>query len=452
MNETEVCDVFSEAGTIECLRLCRCATTRRRLGYGYIGYNRREDAERAIAMLDSTELTPGQPCRVRWCQGDPNARDSGFSSVIVKNLPTTVDETRFYDEFSRFGNIASCKVCVDAEGKSVGHGFVHFETKQIANKAVEAAKNGELIIDHARVLVRINTPTKHGITDKLVRVYVKNLPPSWDKAKLDEYFSQFGTITSCVVAYDQATKESRGFGFVHFATHEEATAAIEGATGHIIGEGAAATTLYACHALKRAERELWMQWQYEQARLAELLDLASCIVYLRRLPEKMTLEWLCDIFGKFGTITYALYSYVFYETRDEAAKAVAEMNGTMIDGKPIWAVIRHTSDHGAEMLSRVQKALHVGFPLSQHNDFKELFTYPTKMQKHFLTKALYPLVKKALPENSDKAHKITDMLLEMPSPEVLDVIMSEEELRSKVNDALAALTDTSDDAHAFGTV
>ena len=50
----------------------------------------------------------------------------------------------FYDTFSLFGNILSCKVATDENGKSKGYGYVHYETGVSANMAI-AKVDGMLI-------------------------------------------------------------------------------------------------------------------------------------------------------------------------------------------------------------------------------------------------------------------------------------------------------------------
>ena len=47
-----------------------------------------------------------------------------------------------------------------------------------------------------------------------MKLYVGNLPWSVDNSKLEELFSDFGTLVSANVITDRATNRSRGFGFV----------------------------------------------------------------------------------------------------------------------------------------------------------------------------------------------------------------------------------------------
>lgn len=56
-------------------------------------------------------------------------------------------------------------------------------------------------------------------------MYVKNLEDSVDEEKLKEYFEPYGAITSVKVMTD-AKGHSRGFGFVCYASSEEAARAL----------------------------------------------------------------------------------------------------------------------------------------------------------------------------------------------------------------------------------
>ena len=63
------------------------------------------------------------------------------------------------------------------------------------------------------------------------KLYVGNLSYGIEAGDLQEMFQQYGTVESAVVITDRQTGRSKGFGFVEFATDEEAAAAIEGLNG-----------------------------------------------------------------------------------------------------------------------------------------------------------------------------------------------------------------------------
>lgn len=66
------------------------------------------------------------------------------------------------------------------------------------------------------------------------RLYVGNLPFSLDRDSLRELFAAHGTVTDVHVASDRETGKSRGFGFVSFASADEANAAVAALNGHSV--------------------------------------------------------------------------------------------------------------------------------------------------------------------------------------------------------------------------
>lgn len=63
------------------------------------------------------------------------------------------------------------------------------------------------------------------------KLFVGNLPYTVDDGALREAFAEFGEVVSASVIKDRETQRPRGFGFVEFATEEEAKAAIGGLDG-----------------------------------------------------------------------------------------------------------------------------------------------------------------------------------------------------------------------------
>lgn len=56
------------------------------------------------------------------------------------------EKQALHDTFAAFGNVLSCKVAVDEQGRSKGYGFVHYETSEAAETAIKAV-NGMLLND-----------------------------------------------------------------------------------------------------------------------------------------------------------------------------------------------------------------------------------------------------------------------------------------------------------------
>uniref|UniRef100_A0A4W4E0L4 RRM domain-containing protein n=1 Tax=Electrophorus electricus TaxID=8005 RepID=A0A4W4E0L4_ELEEL len=91
-----------------------------------------------------------------------------------------------------------------------------------------------------------------------VNLYVKNLDDSLDDERLRKEFSLFGTITSAKVMTEGG--RSKGFGFVCFSSPEEATEAMKGMNGCIVGT----KLLYVALAQRKEERQAHLTHQYMQ--------------------------------------------------------------------------------------------------------------------------------------------------------------------------------------------
>ena len=140
----------------------------------------------------------GRPCRIMWCQRDPSLRKTGAGNVFVKNLDASIDNKALCDTFSLFGNILSCKVVVDKEGKSLGYGFVHYETLEAAQEAIRKI-NGMLISGKPVFVGHFLRRNERADSSKWTNVYVKNVPEAMGDEAFQAMFTAHGTVTSCLL-------------------------------------------------------------------------------------------------------------------------------------------------------------------------------------------------------------------------------------------------------------
>ena len=136
VTEAMLYEVFNAVGPVASIRVCRDSVTRKSLGYAYVNYHNVADAERALDTLNYSQIK-GRSCRIMWSHRDPAMRKAGQGNIFVKNLDSNIDNKALYDTFSLFGNILSCKVACESDGKSKGYGFVHFEAEDSAKQAIE---------------------------------------------------------------------------------------------------------------------------------------------------------------------------------------------------------------------------------------------------------------------------------------------------------------------------
>src|SRR4029450_9736453 len=66
------------------------------------------------------------------------------------------------------------------------------------------------------------------------KLFVGNLPYSVTSERLQEAFSQFGTVTSSKVIVDRETGRSRGFAFLEMETDDQGAAAMQGMNGALL--------------------------------------------------------------------------------------------------------------------------------------------------------------------------------------------------------------------------
>ncbi|KAH8739105.1 poly(a)-binding protein fabm [Cryptosporidium ryanae] len=223
VTETMLYEIFNTVAVVSSVRICRDALTRRSLGYAYVNYNSVADAERALDTLNFTCIR-GRPCRIMWCLRDPASRRNNDGNVFVKNLDKTIDNKTLFDTFSLFGNIMSCKIATDVEGKSLGYGFIHFEHADSAKEAISRL-NGAVLGDSPIYVGKFQKKAERfSEKDKtFTNVYVKHIPKTWTEELLYKIFGEYGKISSLVL---QTDSKGRPFGFVNFEDPDSAKAAV----------------------------------------------------------------------------------------------------------------------------------------------------------------------------------------------------------------------------------
>ncbi|KAG1194848.1 hypothetical protein G6F70_008685 [Rhizopus microsporus] len=364
VTEAMLFEMFNMIGPVSSIRVCRDAVTRRSLGYAYVNYHRISDAEKAIEALNYSSIK-GRSCRIMWSQRDPALRKTNAGNIFIKNLDPTIDHKALHDTFSAFGNILSCKIALDEEGRSKGYGFVHYESQEFAEKAI-ANVNGMLLNDR-KVYVGFYIPKKErqskveGFRAQFTNVYVKNIPLDVSDEELRELFGKYGAITSCLITKDNIGV-SRGFGFVNFEKHEDAQRAVD----ELHGNDFHGQNLYVSRAQKKSEREEELRRQYEDAKMEKLNKYQGVNLYVKNLDDDVDDDQLREIFSVYGVITSAKimrsetnesrgFGFVCFTSPEEATRAVTEINGRIIGTKPIYvAIAQRKEDRRSQMAQLFQ--------------------------------------------------------------------------------------------------
>jgi polyadenylate-binding protein len=427
--EAMLYEKFSQAGPVLSIRVCRDMITRRSLGYAYVNFQQPADAERAIDTMNFDEIK-GKPIRIMWSQRDPALRKSGVGNIFIKNLDKTIDNKQLYDTFSAFGNILSCKVCVNkvqtadnefAQPESKGYGFVHFETEEAANKAVEKV-NGKLLKEKKVFVGRFKSRNErireYGDRAKqFTNVFLKNIPQDWDETKIKEIASEFGNTLSISIQ-TSAIKDTdegapRQFGFVSFENHEDAEKCVNELNGKEFGD----RKLYCGRAQKKAERQAELKNKFEKLKQERIQRYQGVNLYVKNLDDSITDDILREHFSQFGTITSAKvqmmtdsemeknkkdadgkeivsrskgFGFVCFSSPEEATKAVTEMNGRILVAKPLYvALAQRKEDRKAHLQQQYMQRVTTGIRMQafQSNQPQYVAQYmPQMAQPHFMAR------------------------------------------------------------------
>lgn len=352
VTEGTLFELFNRVGPVASIRVCRDAVTRRSLGYAYVNFHNVQDAERALDTMNFTEIRD-RPCRIMWSQRDPSLRKSGLGNVFVKHLPPSVDNKGLFDTFSVFGNILSCKVATDADGNSKGYGYVHYETDEAAKDAI--SKFNGCFIDEHEVFVGPFVRRQERVSQtKWTNLYVKPLPAAYDETKVADLFSPFGAIASISISRD-AEGKSKGFGFVNFAEHESADAALKEMANKSIEDVDGPFESYVNRAQKKIERSREIKQKLDAMQLEIVSKYQGLNLYVKNIDDTVADAAFSEAFAKAGTITSARimrdadgtskgFGFVCYATPEEATRAVQEMNGKMLAAKPLFVTLHQRKE------------------------------------------------------------------------------------------------------------
>jgi splicing factor 3B subunit 4 len=158
VSEELLWELFVQCGPVVHVHIPKDKVSGRHSGFGFVEMRTIEDAEYAMAVMQTVRLF-GKPIRINrsapsassvsnaagTLTGVRAAGDVG-ANLFVGNLASDVDEQTLFDAFSAFGRlIAAPKVMRDSEtGAHKGFGFVSFDNFASSDGAIEAL-NGQFL-------------------------------------------------------------------------------------------------------------------------------------------------------------------------------------------------------------------------------------------------------------------------------------------------------------------
>ncbi|XP_032083504.1 polyadenylate-binding protein 4 isoform X3 [Thamnophis elegans] len=213
-----------------------------------------------------------------------------------------------------------------------------------------------------------------GSSYPMASLYVGDLHPEVTEALLYEKFSPAGPVLSIRVCRDMITRrslgyayvnfqqpgdgktlsvkvmtdpagKSKGFGFVSFEKHEEASKAVE----EMNGKDFNGKIVFVGRAQKKVERQAELKRRFEQLKQERISRYQGVNLYIKNLDDTIDDEKLRKEFSPFGSITSAKvmledgrskgFGFVCFSSPEEATKAVTEMNGRIVGSKPLYVAL-----------------------------------------------------------------------------------------------------------------
>ncbi|KAK6618516.1 ELAV-like protein 3 [Polyplax serrata] len=287
MTQEEIRSLFSSIGEVESCKLIRDKVTGQSLGYGFVNYQRPEDAEKAINTLNGLRL---QNKTIKVSFARPSSESIKGANLYVSGLPKNMTQQDLESLFSPYGRIITSRILcdnitgMDVIGLSKGVGFIRFDQRMEAERAISElngsipknstdpitvkfannpSNNNKAIPPLAAYLApqaarRFAGPIHHPTGrfrysplagDLLANsmlpgnamngsgwcIFVYNLAPETEENVLWQLFGPFGAVQSVKVIRDLQTNKCKGFGFVTMTNYDEAVVAIQSLNGYTLG-------------------------------------------------------------------------------------------------------------------------------------------------------------------------------------------------------------------------
>ncbi|XP_037918118.1 ELAV-like protein 2 isoform X4 [Hermetia illucens] len=290
MTQEEMRSLFASIGELESCKLVRDKVTvlpasltalnpalqqGQSLGYGFVNYQRAEDAEKAIQTLNGLRL---QNKIIKVSFARPSSESIKGANLYVSGLPKNLSQPDLEAMFAAYGRIITSRIlCDNMSGLSKGVGFIRFDQRVEAERAIQDL-NGKVpkgCTDPITVKFANNPSsnskalpplaaylTPQAATRSLLSsrysplagdllansilpgsamtgsgwcIFVYNLAPETEENVLWQLFGPFGAVQCVKVIRDLQTNKCKGFGFVTMTNYDEAVVAIQSLNGYTLG-------------------------------------------------------------------------------------------------------------------------------------------------------------------------------------------------------------------------
>lgn len=222
--EDELLPIFERFGEIWDLRLMINPVSLKSRGYAFIKFKETKAAKKAVREMENYEIRPGKQLSVTLCK--PKVR------LFVGNIPKVKAKEELMAEFSRRTE-GLVDVIVynspDEKKKNRGFCFLEYMSHKHAYLAKKKLSTTSVKFWGCDIIVDWADPMEEPDDETMAKVkvlYVRNLTHAVTQEKLRQLFSQFGSI--------ERVKKIKDYAFIHFATREGATRALNALNGKLV--------------------------------------------------------------------------------------------------------------------------------------------------------------------------------------------------------------------------
>eukprot|EP00917_Polyrhabdina_sp_WS-2016_P022620 GHVP01049067.1.p1 GENE.GHVP01049067.1~~GHVP01049067.1.p1 ORF type:complete len:600 (+),score=89.70 GHVP01049067.1:78-1877(+) len=470
-------DTFSVFGNI---LSCKVATgpDGKSQGYGFIHFESDEAAKAAITQVNGMKIGQKEvfvgPFVRKEERGSSHSR---FTNIYIKNFPSTWDEETLKKILDPFGKVTSMALRVDRRERGAApFAFANFESFDDAQRAVDELNDkyvaGSGLVESAEEALKIPATQEEGEAEEeipmklyvsrhmtkheravmfkrqqaalttpgslrgkepAVNLYIKNLADEVDDIALRAAFEEFGPVVSAKVMRNQKN-QSRGFGFVSFENKDSAPKAVTEMHLKMFHN----KPLYVGLAEKREQRfhRLSQRYRIPPLRPNSMMGLQAPNVQFSGGNQSLVYQQ--------GPVMASSQNrgsgYIGYQNNqmNNQWRGPSQRPQYRSSGAPAVPMFPMGPGGPAQQRRGPRNRYVGGEPPREAEIESSVSPSPqaVQLQKQSIGEKLFPKIQRYQPQ---LAGKITGMMLEMETTELVQLLESDTMLKAKVDEALRVL-------------
>ena len=313
-------------------------------------FKNNESADKCRKEMNLKKLW-NKSVRIMWEESNTSLRYNIKNNIFIKGIPKTTTPREVYEYFMQFGDIFSCKVPEDEQGKHKGYGYITYYSNEDAEKALKETKGKKIFdslnveIEHfqkknERMINNNNENNNH-------KIFINNLPEKYTIAELNSLCKEYGNVLNANIFSDRIGQK---FGIVEFTNENEAKDAMSKLNEKIIEKDDKKNKL--------SVQIYQTQFEHKQFLLNQSMKMketkAKCNLYIKNIPLTAKEEDLEKVFSKYGEITSIRiqkdkienkdkielvskgFGFISFDKPEEAKKALEEMDQKFLPGFEGW--------------------------------------------------------------------------------------------------------------------